>query len=128
MPIIRRREKTAVLGAIKAQLPLSEGKYHPLNLWNKISFLQFSIIRIFSYHIRTDQIVLARRNIPLKCHKTLRESGKLHSKPFPCFFLVGCPCILTPHAKRPPAHSRGWLLNRGLTVILSLTNIQVVAC
>ena len=33
-----RRDKTAVLGAIKAQLPFSEGKYQLLNSWNKILF------------------------------------------------------------------------------------------
>ena len=33
-----RSNKTAVLGAIKAQLPVSEGKYQLLNSWNKISF------------------------------------------------------------------------------------------
>ena len=31
-----RRDKTAVFGAIKAQLPFSEGKYQLLNTWNKI--------------------------------------------------------------------------------------------
>ena len=33
-----RRDKTAVLGAIRAQLPFSEGKHQLLNLWNKIPF------------------------------------------------------------------------------------------
>ena len=31
-------QKTAVLVAIKAQLPFSQGKYQLLNSWNKISF------------------------------------------------------------------------------------------
>ena len=31
-----RRNKTAVLGAKKAQLPFSEGKYQLLNSWDKI--------------------------------------------------------------------------------------------
>ena len=33
-----REDETAVLGAIKAQLPFSEGKYQLLNSWNKILF------------------------------------------------------------------------------------------
>ena len=33
-----RRVKTAILGAIKAQLAFSEGKYQLLNSWNTISF------------------------------------------------------------------------------------------
>ena len=36
MPIIFGGIRTAVLGAIKAQLPFSEGKYQLLNSWNKI--------------------------------------------------------------------------------------------
>ena len=31
-----RRDKTAVLGAIRAQLPFSENKYQLLNSWNRI--------------------------------------------------------------------------------------------
>ena len=33
-----RSDKTVFLGAIKAQLPFSEGKYQLLNLWNIILF------------------------------------------------------------------------------------------
>ena len=33
-----RRDKTAVLGAVKAQLPFSEGKYQLLNPWTTIPF------------------------------------------------------------------------------------------
>ena len=33
-----RKDKTAVLGAIKAQLPFSEGKYQLLISWNEILF------------------------------------------------------------------------------------------
>ena len=33
-----RKDETAVLGAIKAQLPFSEGKYQLLHSWNKIPF------------------------------------------------------------------------------------------
>ena len=33
-----RGDKTAVWGAIKAQLPVSEGKYQLLISWNKIPF------------------------------------------------------------------------------------------
>ena len=38
MPIIFGGKKTAVLGAIKAQLPFSEGKRQLLNSWNTIPF------------------------------------------------------------------------------------------
>ena len=73
--------------------------------------LQFSIIWISSYRIRTDQIVLARINIPLKDHKTIWESRKLLSKPFSYFFLVGCPWLL------PIAVNKRYLLpNQYLTI------------
>ena len=44
-----RKDKTAALGAIKAQLPFSEGKYQLLNSWNNIpsptnnNFLSFDL-------------------------------------------------------------------------------------
>ena len=57
----------------------------------KFRSLPFFIIWIFSYHIRTDQIVFARTNIPLKDHKTIWESRKLHSKAFCYFFSLGAP-------------------------------------
>ena len=38
MPIIFGGKKTAVLGAMKAQLPFSEGKCQLLNSWNTIPF------------------------------------------------------------------------------------------
>ena len=34
-------------------------------------------------------MLLAHTNIPLKGHKMICESGKLHSKPFPYFFSLG---------------------------------------
>ena len=49
-------KKTAVLGAIKAQLPLSEGKYHPLNLWNKISFDSYNFLSYEFSAITSEQI------------------------------------------------------------------------
>ena len=57
----------------------------------KFRSLQFSIIWIFSYHIRTAQMVLARTNIHLQDHKTIWESRKLHSKAFCYFFSLGVP-------------------------------------
>ena len=86
-----RRDKTAVLRAIKAQLPFSEGKYQLLNSWNKIPFPTIFYYLNFSYGIRKDQVTLARTNIPAKGHKTMRESRKLHSKPFSNFFSLGAP-------------------------------------
>ena len=38
MPIIFGGDKTTVLGAIKAQLPFSEGKHRLLISWNEIPF------------------------------------------------------------------------------------------
>ena len=38
MPIIFGGKKTADLGAIRAQLPFSEGKYQLLNSWNTVPF------------------------------------------------------------------------------------------
>ena len=38
MPIIFGGKKTVVLGAKKAQLPFSEGKYQLQNSWNTILF------------------------------------------------------------------------------------------
>ena len=38
------KDKIAVLGAIKAQVPLSGGKYQLLFSWNEIPFPQFSIV------------------------------------------------------------------------------------
>ena len=66
-----RRDKTAVLGAIKAQPPFSEGKYQLLNSWNKIPFPTIFYHLNFSYRIRTDQTLLARTNIFIKGHKTI---------------------------------------------------------
>ena len=91
MPIIFGKDKTAVLGAIKAQLPFSGGKCQLLFSGMKFRSLQFSIVWIFSYRNRTDQIVLARRHIPLKGHKRIRESRKFHSKSFTYFFSLGAP-------------------------------------
>ena len=59
----------------------------------KFRSLQFSVIWIFSYHIRTDQIVLGRTNSSLKDHKSICESRKLHSKPFSYFFSLGAPAF-----------------------------------
>ena len=63
------RDKTAILGAIKAKLPFSGGKYQDASCkfmdQTSICSLQFSIIESFSYCIGTDQIVLALRHIPL---------------------------------------------------------------
>ena len=51
--------------------------------------LQFSIISILSYRIRTDQILFA--HTPFKGHIETWESRKLHSKPLFCYFSLGAP-------------------------------------
>ena len=87
-----RKDKIAVLGVIKAQLPFSGRKYQLLFSWNEIPFPTiFYCLNFQLPHPRTDQIVLARRNVPLKGHKRIRESRKLHSKPFTYFFSLGAP-------------------------------------
>ena len=63
MPVTFGGKITAVLGAIKAQLPFSEGKYQLLNSFPTI-FYHFN----FQLGIRTDQIMLAHTNIPFKGH------------------------------------------------------------
>ena len=85
MPIIFGGIRTAVLDAIKAQLPFSEGKYQLLNSWNKIPF-PISIICIFSYRIRTDQIILACKNIPAKTIKRYEKADDCILSLFPIFF------------------------------------------
>ena len=67
MPIqIFGGKKNAALGATKAQLPFSEGKYQLLNSWNKILF------PTILYHLNSQlthpnrSIMLARTNIALK--------------------------------------------------------------
>ena len=57
-----RRDKAAILGAIKAQLAFSEGKYQLLNSWNKIPFptifhnLSFQL----AYSIRSNNVSLQK--------------------------------------------------------------------
>ena len=94
MRIIFRRNKTAVLGTRKAQLPLSEGKHQLPNSCGKILFPTIFYHLNFQYRIRTDQIRLAHTNIPLKGHKTIWESRKLHSKPLSYYFSLGAPVVM----------------------------------
>ena len=90
MHIIFGRKKTAVLGAIKAQLPFSEGKYQLLNSWNTIPFRT-----LIFYHLNFQLPHPNRSNtvssyIPLKAMVRYQKAElKLHSKPL--LFLVGCP-------------------------------------
>ena len=66
MPIIFGGMKRPLLGALKAQLPFSKSNYQLLNSWNKIPFLTiFDRLNFQINRIRTDQIVLAPRNIAL---------------------------------------------------------------
>ena len=92
-----RRGKTAVLGAIKVQLPFSEGKYQLLNSWSTVPYpTVFSCFLPFEFSATAfnppwDQLMLAHTTIPLKGHKTIWESRKLQSKPFSYSFLLGAP-------------------------------------
>ena len=50
MPVTFGGKITAILGAIKAQLPFSEGKYQLLNSWNTIPFP--TIFYHFNFQLR----------------------------------------------------------------------------
>ena len=91
MPIIFGRIKLPFWVRQKLSYHFREGNISCCFRGMKFRSQQFSIVWIFSYRIRTDQIVLARRHIPLKGHKRIRESRKLHSKPFTRFFSLGAP-------------------------------------
>ena len=87
-----REDETAVLGAIEAQLPFSEGKYQHLISWNKILFPT-----IF-YHLNF-QLPHPNRSVGVSSHKCpfrrpqndMREQ-KTAFQAFFYIFLVGCPC------------------------------------
>ena len=84
-----RRDKTAVLGSIKAQLPFSVGKYQLLNSWNEISFPTiFYVLKFVLPHSNRSSYV-SSHNYPFKGHKTISESRKLHFKPFSYSFSLG---------------------------------------
>ena len=71
MPVTFGGKITAVLGAIKAQLPFSEGKYQLLNSWSTIPFPTIFYHFNFQLGIRTDQTMLAHTNIPFKGHSEI---------------------------------------------------------
>ena len=92
MPIIFGGIRTVVLGAIKAQLPYSDGKCQLLNSWNKIP-----LPTVF-YHLNFQLPHPNRSNSgsSQKCHPSKRpqnDTSKVENctlSLFPFFFLVGC--------------------------------------
>ena len=66
-----RMEKTAVLGAIKVQLPFSEGKYQLLNSWNIVPFPTIFYHLNFQLPHPNRSNNVSSHNIPLKGHKTI---------------------------------------------------------
>ena len=51
-----RKDETAVLGVIKAQLPFSEGKYQLLNSWNKIPLIPYNFLSFEFWATASEQI------------------------------------------------------------------------
>ena len=82
-----RVDETAVLSAIKAQLPFSEGNYNYqlLNSCNKILFSTIFYHLNFQLPHPNRSKSVSSHKYPLKDHKTMRESRKLHSKCFSYF-------------------------------------------
>ena len=67
-----RREKTAVLGAKKAQLPVLEGKYQLQNSWNTIlSPTIFYHLKFQLPHLSRSNTMLAHTDIPFKGHSDM---------------------------------------------------------
>ena len=71
-----RRDKTAVLAAIKAQLPFSEGKYQLLNSWNKILFpTNFYYLNFHLPHPNRSNVVSSHK-YPFKRPKNVMRKQK----------------------------------------------------
>ena len=86
-----RKDKIAVLDAIKAQLPFSGGKYQLLFSWYEIPFPTiFYCLNFQLPHPNRSNSVSSQKR-PIKRHKRIRESRKVHSKPFTYFFSLGAP-------------------------------------
>ena len=85
------REKT-VLGAKKAKLPFSEGKYQLQNSWNTI--LSATILYHFNFqlpHPNKSNNVSSHRCPFLKAIVKYEKAEKLHSKPLFYYFYLGTP-------------------------------------
>ena len=86
-----RKDKIAVLGAIKAQLPFSGGKYQLLFSWYEIPFPTIFYRLNFQLPHPNRSNSVSSQKYPLKGNKRIRESRKLHFKPFTYFFSLGAP-------------------------------------
>ena len=86
-----RKDKIAVLGAIKAQLPFSGGKYQLLFSWYEIPFPTIFYRLNFQLPHPNRSNSVSSQKYPLKGNERIRESRKLHSKPFTYFFSLGAP-------------------------------------
>ena len=97
-----RKDKIAVLGAIKAQLPFSGGKYQLLFSWYEIPFPTIFYRLKFQLPHPNRSNSVSSQKYPLKGNERIRESRKLHSKPFTYFFSLGAPvsCRMTPGLER----------------------------
>ena len=79
--------------------------------------------------MRTDQITLARTNIPLEGRKTKWESRKLHSKRFSYFFSLGAPDILCAVRRRNEGvHVRKIKVNHEQLVQVKFKTISLFSC
>ena len=88
-----RKDKIAVLGAIKAQLPFSGGKYELLFSWYEIPFPTIFYRLNFQLPHPNRSNSVSSQKYPLKGNERIRESRKLHSKPSTYFFSLGAPDI-----------------------------------
>ena len=86
-----RKDKIAVLGAIKAQLPFSGGKYQLLLSWYEIPFPTIFYRLNFQLPHPNRSNSVSSQKYPLKGNERIRETRKLHSKPFTYFFSLGAP-------------------------------------
>ena len=87
-----RRDKTAVLGAIKAQLPFSESKYQLLNSWNKVLFpTNFYYLNFQLPHPNRSNVVSSHKYPFKEAKKRYEKAENCILSLFPIFCSLGAP-------------------------------------
>ena len=89
-----RRDKTAILGTIKAQLPFSEGKHELLNSWNKISFPRIFYHMTFQLPHPNRSNSVSSQKYPFKRQYNDMRKRKTGFYAFPHFISLGAPGAL----------------------------------
>ena len=84
-------DKTTVLGATKARLPFSEGKYQLLNSRNTIPFLAVFYPLNFQLPHPNGSNNVSSHQYPLKRPLNDTRKQKTVFKAFFLFFVIGCP-------------------------------------